>query len=104
MQRRREELVDLIDVADPAPDAAAKMESDIIRTSTIDAVNELEPKLRFVLVAHDLNGVSMAQIAEGEGLHLSVIYKRRAKAIGALRDIIGLRENMEDLVRRAGPR
>ncbi len=70
MQHRREELVDLLDVADPAPDAAATMESDSIRTGTIDAVNELDPKLRFVLVAHDLNGVSMAQIAEDTGLPL----------------------------------
>ncbi|AUX33617.1 MULTISPECIES: RNA polymerase sigma factor [Sorangium] len=98
-----EMLVDWIDVADPAPDAAATMESDSIRTATIDAVNALDPKLRLVLVAHDLNGVSMAQIAEDAGLPLSVVYKQRIKAIGALRDIIGLRENMEDFARRVGP-
>ncbi|WP_441291610.1 sigma-70 family RNA polymerase sigma factor [Sorangium sp. KYC3313] len=103
MERRREELVDLIDVPDPAPDAAATMESDSMRTGTIAAVNELDPKLRFILVAHDLNGVSMAQIAEDAGLPLSVIYKRRAKAIGALRDIIRLRENAEDFAQRVGP-
>ncbi|WP_437520071.1 sigma-70 family RNA polymerase sigma factor [Sorangium sp. So ce726] len=102
MRRRREELVALIDVADPAPDAAATMESDSIRAGAIDAVNELEPKLRFVLVAHDLNGVSMAHIAEEVGLPLSVIYKRRTQAIRALRDIIELRENTEDFARRAG--
>ncbi|WP_437835785.1 sigma-70 family RNA polymerase sigma factor [Sorangium sp. So ce1153] len=96
MQHRREELVDLIDVADPAPDAAATMEADSIRTNTIDAVNALEPKLRFVLVAHDLKGVPMAQIANDAGLPLSVVYKQRIKAIGALRDIIRLREGMED--------
>ncbi|CAN96873.1 hypothetical protein sce6704 [Sorangium cellulosum So ce56] len=102
MQHRREELVDLIDVADSAPDAAATMESDSIRTATIDAVNDLEPKLRFVLVAHDLKGASMAQIAEDAGLPLSVIYKRRAKALGALRHIIGLREAMEDFAWKVG--
>ncbi|WP_437625519.1 sigma-70 family RNA polymerase sigma factor [Sorangium sp. So ce1151] len=103
MERRREELVDLLDVADPTPDAAAMMESDSIRAGIIDAVNELDPKLRFVLVAHDLNGVSMARIAEDAGLPLSVIYKRRAKAIGALRNIIGLRENTQEFARRVGP-
>ncbi|WP_437304805.1 sigma-70 family RNA polymerase sigma factor [Sorangium sp. So ce388] len=103
MERRREELVDLLDVADPTPDAAAMMESDSIRAGTIDAVNELDPKLRFVLVAHDLNGVSMARIAEDAGLSLSVIYKRRAKAISALRNIIGLRENTENFARRVAP-
>ncbi|HTN90481.1 MAG TPA: sigma-70 family RNA polymerase sigma factor [Sorangium sp.] len=103
MRHHREELFALIDVADPAPDAAATMESDSIRTGAIDAVKELDPKLRFVLVAHDLNGVSMAQIAEDAGLPLSVVYKRRTKAVGVLRDIIRLREAMEDFPRRAGP-
>ncbi|WP_437933821.1 sigma-70 family RNA polymerase sigma factor [Sorangium sp. So ce341] len=92
-QHRREELVELIEVLDPAPDAAAVMECDNIRTSTIDAVNELEPELRFVLVAHDLNGVSMAKIAEDAGLPLSTLYKRRTKAIDALRGAIRLRES-----------
>ncbi|MGK3983074.1 sigma-70 family RNA polymerase sigma factor [Sorangium sp. So ce136] len=91
-QHRREELVDPLDVLDPAPDAAALMERDVLRTSTIDAVNGLDPDLRSVLVAHDLNGVSMAKIAEEAGLPLSTVYKRRTRAIGALRDAIRLRE------------
>ncbi|WP_437294009.1 sigma-70 family RNA polymerase sigma factor [Sorangium sp. So ce426] len=86
MQHRREELVDLIDVPDPAPDAFAAMESHSIRTGTIDAVNELDPQLRSVLVAHDLDGIPMAQVAEDAGLPLSTLYKRRTKALGALRD------------------
>ncbi|WP_437740879.1 sigma-70 family RNA polymerase sigma factor [Sorangium sp. So ce1504] len=99
---RREELVDFNDVADPAPNAAATMESDSIRTATIDAVNALDPKLRFVLVAHDLDGIPMAQVAEDAGLPLSTLYKRRTKAIGVLRDIIGLRVTMETFARRVG--
>ncbi|WP_437953413.1 sigma-70 family RNA polymerase sigma factor [Sorangium sp. So ce296] len=91
-QLRREELVDLIEVLDPAPDVAALMECDIIRNSAIDAVNELDPELRFVLVAHDLNGVPMAKVAKDEGLPLSTLYKRRTKAISALRDAVRLRE------------
>ncbi|WP_437960373.1 sigma-70 family RNA polymerase sigma factor [Sorangium sp. So ce119] len=94
-QHRREELVDLIEVLDPAPDAAAVMECDNIRTSTIDAVNELDSELRFVLVAHDLNGVPMAKIAEDAGLPLSTLYKRRTKAISALRDAVRFRESIE---------
>ncbi|WP_437516456.1 RNA polymerase sigma factor [Sorangium sp. So ce1099] len=92
-QHRREELVDSIDVLDPAPDAASLMERDLLRTSTIEAVNGLDPDLRSVLVAHDLNGVSMARIAEDAGLPLSTLYKRRTRAIGALRDAIRLRES-----------
>ncbi|WP_437554789.1 sigma-70 family RNA polymerase sigma factor [Sorangium sp. So ce367] len=102
MQHRREELVDLIDVADPAPDASATMESDSIRSGAIDAVNELDPQLRFVLVAHDLDGIPMAQVAEAAGLPLSTLYKRRAKAIGALRAIIVLQVTMGNFARRVG--
>ncbi|WP_437518225.1 sigma-70 family RNA polymerase sigma factor [Sorangium sp. So ce1099] len=92
---RREELVDWIEALDPAPDAAAVMDCDIIRSSTVDAVNELDPELRFVVVAHDLNGVPMGKIAEDAGLPLSTLYKRRTKAIDALRDAIRLREARE---------
>ncbi|MDC0678276.1 sigma-70 family RNA polymerase sigma factor [Sorangium atrum] len=86
MQYRREELVDLIDLPDPAPDAFAAMEADSIRTGAVDAVNELDPQLRFVLRAHDLDGIPMAQVAEDAGLPLSTLYKRRTNALGALRD------------------
>ncbi|WP_437763888.1 sigma-70 family RNA polymerase sigma factor [Sorangium sp. So ce281] len=89
-RHRREELVDLIEVPDPAPDAAAVMECGIVRSSAIDAMNELDPELRFVLMAHDLDGIPMAHVAKDAGLPLSTLYKRRTKAIGALRDTIGL--------------
>ncbi|XXX77303.1 sigma-70 family RNA polymerase sigma factor [Sorangium sp. So ce134] len=94
-QHRREELVDLIEVLDPAPDAAAVMECDVIRSSINDAVDELDPELRFVLVEHDLNGIPMAKIAEDAGLPLSTLYRRRTKAISALRDAVRLREARE---------
>ncbi|WP_437602479.1 sigma-70 family RNA polymerase sigma factor [Sorangium sp. So ce590] len=99
-QRRREELVDWIEVLDPAPDAATVMECDNIRAGTIDAMHELDPELRFVLVEHDLNGVSMAQIAEDAGLPLSTIYKRRTKAIDALRDAMRRLEAREIATQR----
>ena len=99
---RREELVDVINVLDPAPDAAAVMEFDNVRVSTIDAVNGLDPELRFVLVAHDLNGASMTQIAQDAGVPLSTLYKRRTRAIGELRNIFMLREASEIYVRGVG--
>ncbi|WP_437934515.1 sigma-70 family RNA polymerase sigma factor [Sorangium sp. So ce341] len=101
-QHRREELVDLIEVLDPAPDAAAAMEYDTIRTRIIDAVNALDPELRFVLMAHDLDGIPMAQVAEDAGLPLSTIYKRRTRAIGALSDVIKLREARELPTQKVG--
>ncbi|WP_437477231.1 sigma-70 family RNA polymerase sigma factor [Sorangium sp. So ce1014] len=101
-QRRREELVDWIEAVDPAPDAADAMESDSIRTGIIDAVNDLDPDLRSILVAHDLNGVSMAQMAEDVGLPISTLYKRRAKAIEALREVLRSRYASELSMRRGG--
>ncbi|WP_437800023.1 sigma-70 family RNA polymerase sigma factor [Sorangium sp. So ce693] len=101
-RKRREELVSSIEVLDPAPDAAAVMESDNVRASTMDAVNELDPVLRLVLVAHDLGGVSMAQIAQDAGLPLSTLYRRRARAIGELRNILMLREAGEISPRGVG--
>ncbi|WP_437646147.1 sigma-70 family RNA polymerase sigma factor [Sorangium sp. So ce362] len=101
-RHRGEVLVDLIEVFDPAPDAATAMESDNVRASTMDAVNDLDPDLRFVLVAHDLHGVPMAKIAEDAGLPLSTVYKRRTKAIGALRDAMRLREVGEISTQRVG--
>jgi RNA polymerase sigma-70 factor (ECF subfamily) len=103
-RHRREELVDVIEVLDPAPDAAAVLESNNVRGSTRDAVNELDPELRSVLVAHDLDGVSMAQIAQDAGLPISTLYKRRAQAIGELRNLITLREADETSVRVVGLR
>jgi RNA polymerase sigma-70 factor (ECF subfamily) len=103
-RHRREELVDVIEVLDPAPDAAAAMELDNVRVCTIGAVNGLDPELRFVLVAHDLNGASMTQITQDAGLPLSTIYKRRTRAIGELRSIIVLREAGEIFTRRMGLR
>ncbi|WP_437775939.1 sigma-70 family RNA polymerase sigma factor [Sorangium sp. So ce1097] len=94
-QHRWEELIELVEVPDPAPDAAAVMERDIIRTSTINAVNALDPELRFVIVAHDLNGVSMTKIAEDAGLPLSTLYKRRTSAIAALRDVLRRQRDRE---------
>ncbi|WP_437661225.1 RNA polymerase sigma factor [Sorangium sp. So ce1182] len=87
VQHRREGLVHWTEVSDPAPDAAAVMELGIIMTSTINAVNELDPELRSVLMAHDLDEIPVAQVAEDAGLPPSTLYKRRTRAIGALRDI-----------------
>ncbi|WP_437553453.1 sigma factor-like helix-turn-helix DNA-binding protein [Sorangium sp. So ce367] len=68
----------------------------------MDAVNELDPVLRLVLVAHDLGGVSMAQIAQDAGLPLTTLYRRRARAIGELRNILMLREAGEVSSRGVG--
>ena len=87
-----------------AQDAFSAMESDSIRAGAIEAVNELDPKLRFVLMAHVLDGVSMPLIAEAAGLPLSTLYRRRAKAIGALRYILHRRDRRERSTQKAALR
>ncbi|WP_437727715.1 sigma-70 family RNA polymerase sigma factor [Sorangium sp. So ce861] len=95
---RREVLVDLLDmtdVLDPAPDAAAVLELDEARAGIIRAVSELDPDLQFVVVAHYLNGISMVQLAEDANMPVATLYRRHAKAIGALRDLFYRRETGE---------
>ncbi|AGP39462.1 hypothetical protein SCE1572_36245 [Sorangium cellulosum So0157-2] len=87
-EHRMEHLVGPVDAIDPAPDAAAIMEYGGMRTGIIDAVNELDPELRHVLAAHYLNEIPMIQIANDTGLPVSTLYKRRARALSALRDVI----------------
>ncbi|WP_438023431.1 sigma-70 family RNA polymerase sigma factor [Sorangium sp. So ce233] len=101
-RHRRERLVGWMEAVDPAPDAAATMESDSAMADIVDAVNGLEPELRFVLVAHDLNGIPMTQIADRAGLPISTLYKRRTRAIGALRDLLTRREARELPARKTG--
>jgi RNA polymerase sigma-70 factor (ECF subfamily) len=103
-QHRMEHLVGLIDAIDPAPDAAAMMVSGAVRTGMIDAVNALDPKLRHVLVAHDLNGIPMTQIADSAGVPISTLYKRRTKALRALRDAFERQGAREILAQKVGLR
>ncbi|AUX37093.1 uncharacterized protein SOCE836_093130 [Sorangium cellulosum] len=79
----------------PGGRASRKRREAPVSATTTDAVNELDPGPRFVLVAHDLDGISMAQIAEDTRLPLSAPYKRRAKAIGALPDVLSRPEARE---------
>ncbi|MGK4000862.1 sigma-70 family RNA polymerase sigma factor [Sorangium sp. So ce1024] len=103
-QHRMEHLVGLIDAIDPAPDAAAMMVSGAVRTGMTDALNELDPKLRYVLVAHDLNGIPMTQIADSAGVPISTLYKRRTKALRALRDAFVRQAAREIHTQKAGLR
>lgn len=103
-RHRREELVELIEAIDPAPDPAALMESGSVRLDTIDAMSELDPELRSVLIAHDIDEIPMTQIAAAARMPLSTLYKRRAKAIGGLRDVIRRREAGESSPQNVSPR
>lgn len=99
-QHRREQLYALIDIADPAPDAAAMVQSCRIKIDLIDALFELDPDLRLVLVAHDLEEVPMSKISEDTGIPVSTLYGRRARAMEALRSVIQRRAIRTKLTRK----
>lgn len=95
---RREKLTDdLMDVVDPAPDATILLTTGCIQSRVTDALRELAPELRFVLVSHDLEGIPMARLAKAAGLPLSTLYKRRARALAALRAVLESQEAEEDV-------
>lgn len=94
-QRRREELVEVAEAIDPAPDVATVIEAGRATIDILEALNALDPELRFVLSAHDLDGIPMARIAADGGIPISTLYKRRARAISELRDVLRRRESGE---------
>ena len=85
-----------IDAADPSLDASELMELEQMRTIVRDALDELPRDLREVLIAHDIDGVPMAAIAEHQGIPLSTAYKWRARALDALADVLDRRDREEE--------
>jgi RNA polymerase sigma-70 factor, ECF subfamily len=93
---REESLSDDIDALLDAPSAEEQLESECVRRLTLEMLDQLEPELRSVLVAHDLDGLSMAEVAERYHVPLSTVYKRRVRAVNALREIAVQRFAEED--------
>lgn len=84
---RREELVPELAVReiDPAASAPERMQAEQERLLLLDLLRSIDPDLRSVLVAHDIDGIPMAEIAEQHGIPESTAYKWRARALAALR-------------------
>ena len=82
---RREELTapGLLDVVDehPGPDEQISREED--RREVLDLIHALDLELRAVLIAHDIDGIPMQEIAAQHGIPLSTAYKWRARALVA---------------------
>lgn len=88
-QHRWEELMaELPDPVDPAPDAADAMASSHVKVRIVEALGQIDPELGAVLVAHDLEGIPMARMAEAAKMSLSTLYKHRARALAALRAVL----------------
>ncbi|WP_437730509.1 RNA polymerase sigma factor [Sorangium sp. So ce1335] len=104
-QHRYEELVSeeefpvLVDQS-KAPDEL--MMSDQERLMVLELLHQLDVDAHSILVAHDLDGVPMADIAQQRGIPLSTAYKWRARALAMFHDIVAKRRR-EDR-KKEGPR
>jgi RNA polymerase sigma factor (sigma-70 family) len=87
-QHKREELTpeDFLDVVDehPPPDELISVEQD--RGEVMDLLQKIDPDLRSVVIAHDIDGVPMAEIAAQRGIPVSTAYKWRTRALMAFQD------------------
>jgi len=87
-QHRREELTPeaFFDVVDehPPPDELISVEQD--RGEVMDLLQKIDPDLRSVVIAHDIDGVPMAEIAAQRGIPVSTAYKWRTRALMAFQD------------------
>ena len=103
--RRREELVPqpALDAADdqPGPDNLIAIEQDRIEVG--DILERIDVDLRSVLVAHDIDGIPMAEIAAEHGIPLSTAYKRRARGMAACQKVAEQRHR-EDEERMGKPK
>lgn len=83
-QHRREflpaEMEDLEDIPDDQPDVGEKIDAARLPDATLALLQTLEPELRHVLVAHEIDGIPMQEIAEQLGIPLSTAYKWHARA------------------------
>jgi RNA polymerase sigma-70 factor, ECF subfamily len=85
---RREQLTSKVHRAepDPRPLADAQLEGAQRRTFALELLQELPSCLRAIVVAHYLDEIAMAEIADMFGLPLSTAYKRRARALEILQE------------------
>ncbi|MGK4002181.1 sigma-70 family RNA polymerase sigma factor [Sorangium sp. So ce1036] len=83
--RRRVEvpLPDDFEVAIEQPSAEEQIGSESDRLFALSLLRELDDELRAILVAHDIEGVPMAEFASQCGIPLSTAYKRRLRALAA---------------------
>lgn len=97
-QHRREELTpkNFFDVVDEAPAPDEQMRSEQERLQVLDLLQSLDPELRSVLIAHDIDGIPMADIAAQHGIPLSTAYKWRARAIQAFQAALEQRRQEEE--------
>lgn len=71
-----------------APTAEAQIGAEERRLHVLDSIQRLRPEDRSLLIAHDIDGIPMSEIAEQRGIPLSTAYKWRTRALAALAEIL----------------
>lgn len=77
----------------PAPDE--QIQAEEARMEVRDVLQSLEGNLRAVLVAFDIDGLSMVEFAKNRGIPLSTAYKWRSRALKAFAAEMARREEAE---------
>ena len=97
-QHRREELTeeDFFDLVDerPTPDDLIGISQD--RREVLELLQTIKADLRSVLIAHDIDDIPMAEIAQQRGIPLSTAYKWRARALDAFQLALEQRRQEEE--------
>ncbi|MGK3987294.1 sigma-70 family RNA polymerase sigma factor [Sorangium sp. So ce136] len=104
-QHRYEELVSEEEfpvMVDQSKTPDELMISDQERLMVLELLHHLDVDAHSILVAHDLDGVPMADLAQQRGIPLSTAYKWRARALALFHDIVAKRRR-EDR-KKEGPR
>lgn len=104
-QHRYEELVhedEFPILIDESKGADELMISDQERLMVLELLHHLDVDAHSILVAHDLDGVPMADLAQQRGIPLSTAYKWRARALAMFHDVVAKRRREER--KKEGPR
>ncbi|WP_437964255.1 sigma-70 family RNA polymerase sigma factor [Sorangium sp. So ce260] len=104
-QHRYEELVpeeEFPALVDQSKTADELMISDQERLMVLELLHHLDVDAHSILVAHDLDGVPMADLAQQRGIPLSTAYKWRARALAMFHDVVAKRRREER--KKEGPR
>lgn len=84
---RREELTaDPARALDRSQGPHEQVESDEEHRLLLELLYVLDVNARAVLVAHDIDGIPMVEIAQRIGIPVSTAYKRRARGMAALKE------------------
>ncbi|WP_437774879.1 RNA polymerase sigma factor [Sorangium sp. So ce1097] len=93
-QHRYEELVgeeEFPVLVDQSKSADELIISDQERLMVLELLHKLDVDAHAILVAHDLDGVPMADLAQQRGIPLSTAYKWRARALTMFHDLVAKR-------------